>query len=46
MSEPKLTPEQEKALRDLDKLFTKIAMDDSYWEDENDQKEGDQEDEF
>lgn len=38
---PELTPEQEKTLRDLDSFFTKIAMDDSYWENENDQLKGD-----
>jgi len=45
MSESELTPKQKKALKELDRLFTKIAMDDSYWDEENDRKERDAKDE-
>jgi len=32
---PKLTPELEEAIKELDKLFTKLAMDDSLWDENN-----------
>lgn len=41
--EKSITDEQKQALRELDHLFTKLAMDDSLWDEDNNpiQKEGD-----